>query len=189
MIVRRFYIKIVFSLLLLIWLGLFVFNFGAWSEAKTVNTTLKQLQTMTLVEPDSIDLTLPTVQFAYAYYLHQRGLFEDAVDAYGKAERISQPDKLKIVYYNMGNLYLREAVKLAERMGVDRATALADVAKDLYRSALIQDPGFWRAKYNLEAAQRLSRDLPLGELQDSGEAEESSEELWSAMPGFPLGLP
>jgi mxaK protein len=89
----------------------------------------------------------------------------------------------------MGNLYLQQAIETAEKMGIDRATALADVAKDLYKSALKKDPEFWAAKYNFEAAQRLSRDLPLGDLQESGEAQESSEELWSAMPGFPLGLP
>lgn len=160
-----------------------------WFEGKKVNHTLNMLQAGPYIEEDEIDLGLPNTQFAYAYHLQQRNMFESAVDAYGKAERVSEPQQLKYIYFNMGNLYLEQAIKLAEQMGIDRATALADVAKDLYKSALKIAPSFWPAKYNYEAAQRLSRDLPLGELQEGNDAEESSEELWSAMPGFPLGLP
>ena len=191
MIFRRSYLKIILSLILLVWIALFAFSYFNWSESKAINKNLAHLQTRSFLEPDSVDTTLPGVQFAYAYYLHQRGMFDEAVDAYGRAERFSETNHdLTLVYYNMGNLYLEEAAKLAEQTGIDRATALADVAKDLYRSALKQQSDFWPAKYNLEAAQRLSRDLPLGDLQESGDEDpDSSAELWSAMPGFPLGLP
>jgi mxaK protein len=66
---------------------------------------------------------------------------------------------------------------------------MADVAKGFFRSALSIDPEFWLAKFNYEASQRLSRDLPLGEAKILEESQETSDELWSAMPGFPIGLP
>lgn len=189
MILRRSHLRILLIILLLIMLTLLLTTATERQRLIGINQTLNQLQTGRFIDAEAIDLSQPENQFAYAYHLHQQGLFEEAVDAYGKAERVVSPDILKVVHYNMGNLYLEQAIELAEKMGIDRATALADVAKDLYRTALMKDPHFWPAKYNLEAAQRLSRDLPLGQLQESGDAEESSEELWSAMPGFPLGLP
>jgi mxaK protein len=189
MILRRSYLRILLLILLVISLIMLVITLSERQRLIGINETLQQLQTGRFIDAEDIDLSQPENQFAYAYHLHQQGLFEEAVDAYGKFERVVSPDRVKVVHYNMGNLYLEQAIALAEKMGIDRATALADVAKDLYKTALKQDPQFWAAKYNLEAAQRLSRDLPLGRLQESGDAEESSEELWSAMPGFPLGLP
>lgn len=189
MILRRVHLRF---LLITAFLTLLVFGGLTLSERQrlsAINQTLQQLQTGRFIDAEAVDLNQPENQFAYAYHLHQQGLFEEAVDAYGRAERMVEPEFVKVVHYNMGNLYLEQAIETAQQMGVDRATALADVAKDLYKTALKQDPQFWAAKYNLEAAQRLSRDLPLGDLRESGAAEESSEELWSAMPGFPLGLP
>lgn len=189
MMLRRRYLQHLMLVISLIFLTLLCMQIVERQHQKAINDAIKLLQSPRLVDASKIDLTEPELQFAYAHHLQQRGMFEDAVDAYGKAERLSSPAMLKLVYYNMGNLYLQQAIETAEKMGIDRATALADVAKDLYKSALKNDPEFWAAKYNYEAAQRLSRDLPLGDLKDSGEAQESSEELWSAMPGFPLGLP
>ena len=189
MMLRRRYIQHLMLVISLFFLTLLNLQILERQHQKAINEAIQLLQSPRLVEMNEINLTEPELQFAYAHHLQQRGMFEDAVDAYGKAERMSSPAMLKLVYYNMGNLYLEQAIETAEKMGIDRATALADVAKDLYKSALKNDPEFWAAKYNYEAAQRLSRDLPLGDLQESGEAQESSEELWSAMPGFPLGLP
>lgn len=189
MILRRTHIRAFFILVLVMLLVMLTMTVLERQRLISINQTWQQLQTGRFIDAEDVDLSQPENQFAYAYHLHHQGLFEEAIDAYGRAERVVAADKKKIVHYNMGNLYLEQAIEVAQQMGVDRATALADVAKDLYKTALQQDPEFWAAKYNLEAAQRLSRDLPLGKLRESGGAEESSEELWSAMPGFPLGLP
>jgi mxaK protein len=189
MILRRAYLRSLLIIVLLTLLVLLTMTLVERQRLSGINQTLQQLKTGRFIDTDEVDLSQPENQFAYAWHLHQQGLFEQAVDAYGRAERVVASDFVKVIHYNMGNLYLEQAIEVAEQMGIDRATALADVAKDLFRTALKQDPDFWAAKYNLEAAQRLSRDLPLGDLQESGAAEEASEELWSAMPGFPLGLP
>ena len=189
MIVKRGHLSILLYLLVVILLIATGRQLLELQRAQHINTTMEQLQQHKLVDADTLDLGQPKIQLAYAWHLHQRGQFEEAVDAYGRAEGMLPPEQLGKLHYNLGNLYLQEAIRLAEQLGVDRATALADVAKGLYQSALKRDPQFWLAKYNLEAAQRLSRDLPLAELRDTDEAQDSSTELWSAMPGFPLGLP
>jgi mxaK protein len=160
-----------------------------WRRIDAINSALTLLMQNQYVDADQVNMQYAEVRFAYAGHLHQLGFFEEAVDAYSKAERDSPPELLKNIYYNMGNLYLQQAIKLAEGLGIDRATALADVSKEMYESALKVDPHFWNAKFNLEAAQRVSRDLPLGKLNEDTADEDSSAELWSAMPGFPVGLP
>ncbi|EMR12406.1 MxaK protein [Methylophaga lonarensis MPL] len=128
--------------------------------------------------------------FTYGYQLRRNRLYDAAAEAYGHAERYADsPEQLSHIYYNLGNIYLLQAIDLAEDLVVNRAMAMADVAKDFYKSALRQNPDFWAAKYNFEAAQRLSRDLPLGEAVITDPDAPSSEDLWSAMPGFPIGLP
>lgn len=189
MIIRRSYLK---SLCLIVMFGALiglVFSTMSLQRSELINKTQRLLAGDSYIEPEKVDLSIPEIRFAYAWHLAEGGLFDDAVEAYSKAEIDATPEMVKHIYYNMGNLYLTQAVELAEKMGVDRAMALADVAKDMYESALKIDDQFWDAKFNLEAAQRLSRDLPLGRLQESEEGAESSTELWSAMPGFPIGLP
>ena len=136
-----------------------------------------------------LNMQSPEVRIAYAYLQGKLNLFDEAVETYSGTERLANQQQLVHIHYNLGNLYLVQAIDLAENLSVDRAVAMADVAKDFYRSALKNQPSFWEAKYNLEAAQRLSRDLPLGDVTISEESQDASTELWSAMPGFPIGLP
>jgi len=187
--IRRSYLKIVFIIISICALLSLVLSTMSLQRSNLINNTQRLLATGTYIQPEEVDLSVPEIRFAYAWHLAEQGLFDDAVQAYSKVSIDGTPTMLKQVYYNMGNLYLTQAVELAEKMGVDRAMALADVAKDMYESALKIDDQFWDAKFNLEAAQRLSRDLPLGRVQESEEGVESSTELWSAMPGFPVGLP
>ena len=129
------------------------------------------------------------VRIAYAYRQAELLLFDEAIETYSGTERFANTKQRRQIYYNIGNLYLIQAIEMAENLSVDRATAMADVAKGFFRSALMLDPDFWPAKYNYEAAQRLSRDLPLGDAKVLEESQQESDELWSAMPGFPIGLP
>lgn len=141
------------------------------------------------IAAEQLDLSNTQVMLAYGYQQRQSNLMDEAIEIYSAAERDATPQQRVWLYYNLGNLYLTQAITLAENLSVDRAVSMADVAKDFYRSALRTQPNFYLAKYNLEAAQRLSRDLPLGEVEISEESQDSSTELWSAMPGFPIGLP
>ena len=160
-----------------------------YHQYKTVNENITLLQHNRFISPDELDLTQAEVRFAYAYHLQQQQLFEESLTAYGIAEQISTTEDATAINYNIANLYLQHAIELAEKGHIDRSVALADVAKNYYQTVLKSSPSFWNAKYNFEAAQRLSRNLPLGKISSLEESAENSTELWSAMPGFPIGLP
>lgn len=158
-------------------------------QTKQINRQVTQLNQGELPDPNTLNMQSAEVRIAYAYRQAELKLFDQAVETYSATERFANISQRRRIYYNLGNLYLVQAIEMAENLSVDRATAMADVAKDFFRSALELDPDFWLAKYNYEAAQRLSRDLPLGEARVLEESQEKSDELWSAMPGFPIGLP
>lgn len=176
----------VITLLLLLALGKSVNTL--WHDHK-INQQLVWLQEGNYLDKEQVDLTSIEAQLAYAELQYKLQLFDQAVETYSQAERLANHQQLTHIYYNLGNIHLSRAIEYGQQVKVDRAVAMADVAKDYYRSALLNQPDFWDAKYNYEAAQRLSRDLPLGALVESKEAQDSSAELWSAMPGFPIGLP
>ena len=63
------------------------------------------------------------------------------------------------------------------------------LAKAEYRNALRIDPQNWNAKYNLDVAMRLVRDLPQAVGEDEEKPLETPEKLWTDLPGVPKGLP
>jgi mxaK protein len=159
-----------------------------WHQNK-INQQLTLLEKGEFIDKTELDLNSIEVLLGYAALQYKLQLYDQAVEAYSQAEPLANHQQLTQIYYNLGNIHLSRAIEFGQHVNVDRAVAMADVAKDYYRSALLNQPDFWRAKYNYEAAQRLSRDLPLGELVENDDTQESSAELWSAMPGFPIGLP
>lgn len=140
-------------------------------------------------EPPSLQERSPEKRFAYAWRLSQNKHYEEAAEQYSQALRIANSKIQSTIFYNLGNLYLRQAIERAEQKGVDSAMAFTDAAKGFYRRSLKIQPEFWQAKYNYETAQRLVRDLPLNTSEGGEGMEEDMEDLWSAMPGFPAGLP
>jgi mxaK protein len=177
------------ALITLVLLSILVFNVKTLMDDNKINEQIALLKQGEWVEAKDLDLNRVEVILAYAALQAELKLFDQAVETYSQAERFANHQQLIHIYYNLGNIHLAQAIEFGQQIKVDRAVAMADVAKDYYRSALEKQPDFWNAKYNYEAAQRLSRDLPLGELTENEDAEESSAELWSAMPGFPVGLP
>jgi|SRR5690554_4372625 len=178
------------GILILLTLSALLYSAYTLQQDRQINQQIHQLsQGGSLIDPEQLDMNAAEVRIAYAALQKDLNLFDEAVETYSATERLANEQQFVQIHYNLGNLYLTQAIDLAENLSVDRAVAMADVAKDFYRSALKQQPDFWEAKYNLEAAQRLSRDLPLGDVIISEESTENSTELWSAMPGFPIGLP
>lgn len=176
----------VITLILLLILGL---SINKLMYNQKINNQVALLKQGDYVDSNDLDLQSIEVLFAYGALQYKLQLFDQAVETYSQAERFANHQQLTHIYYNLGNIHLSQAIENGQQIKVDRAVAMADVAKDYYRSALSNQPDFWNAKYNYEAAQRLSRDLPLGDLSETEEAQDSSAELWSAMPGFPIGLP
>lgn len=189
MYLNRHILSSLLGILVLLTVGALIYNGYTLQQARQINQQIHQLSEGRLINPEQLDMAAAEVRIAYAALQKKLNLFDEAVETYSATERLADEQQLVHIHYNLGNLYLLQAIDLAEKLSVDRAVATADVAKDFYRSALKQQPDFWEAKYNLEAAQRLSRDLPLGDVIISEESTENSTELWSAMPGFPIGLP
>lgn len=189
MFISRLQLTYLVSVLTTLMMGFLIYGAYQLHYYQQINQQIGLLNQGEYVDASALELSSVEVLIAYGALQYKLKLFDASVETYGRAERLANRQQLTQIHYNLGNIYLSESIVHAENLAVDQAVAMADVAKDFYRSALIIQPEFWAAKYNFEAAQRLSRDLPLGELTISQESQESSTELWSAMPGFPIGLP
>ncbi|MCG8379748.1 MAG: tetratricopeptide repeat protein [Proteobacteria bacterium] len=155
-------------------------------DNRYVLSLLQDEHTFPEIDPSSRS---PERWFVYASALVREQHYDKAAEAYSQASRLADDHLNVFIYYNLGNLYLKQAVEQAEKSGLDSAMAFTDTAKAYYRRSLRFDPGFLKAKFNYETAQRLVRDLPLGKVRDGAGEEDVPEDLWSAMPGFPIGLP
>jgi mxaK protein len=93
------------------------------------------------------------------------------------------------LFYNLGNGRVRQAIALIEKGDTGQAVSIVLIAKDSLRRALRLAPGNWEAKYNLDVAQRLVRDLPRGEGEENDTPKDKEKPLWTDLPGQPRGLP
>ncbi|QSA97378.1 MxaK protein [Methylococcus sp. EFPC2] len=130
------------------------------------------------------------VLLARAAHLASLGRYDDALDIYARVSDSEEVEVRQAALYDLGNLQLRRAAELAEKLETRRAVPLLELAKAAYRGALALDPGDWDAKYNLEFAMRL---LPEMARRNSGgdetPPEEETRRNWTTLPGFPRGLP
>lgn len=92
-------------------------------------------------------------------------------------------------YYNLANARVRRAFMLVEKGDLDTATAFVNVAKSEYRRALRLAPEFWNAKFNLDVAMRIVRDLPTPEIEQDEAPPDAPKRVWTDLPGVPKGLP
>jgi mxaK protein len=89
--------------------------------------------------------------------------------------------------YDLGNLYLREALRVRDSGADASALPLLELAKENYRSVLLQRPDLWDAKFNLELALRVAPDP---DPADTGAPQIlTSERAVTTMRAFTLGLP
>ena len=134
--------------------------------------------------PERADAALPEARFAQARALAAAGAFDAAVAAHKALVRDGRGALRRAALYDLGNLYLREAV----RHGVANAPQqlpLVELAKQSYRDLLREEPGDWDARYNLERALRLAPEADEG---TSAEAEPSTDkQRVSTTQGLPRG--
>ncbi len=169
---------------------LFFHFFSLYNNTKSYNQYVNSSESLDVALASDEKRILTAEQwFINATTLARGGYYEKAAEAYAQSSRLADSELLVFIYYNLGNLYLKQAISQAEKLGIDSAMAFTDAAKSFYRRSLRLSPSFLQAKYNYETAQRLVRDLPLNESKSGTEEEEVPEDLWSAMPGFPIGLP
>ena len=89
--------------------------------------------------------------------------------------------------YDMGNVYFRAALWIRAEGADAPALPLFELAKESYRSALLERPDLWDAKFNLELALRAAPDT---DTDDAAAAPlPTSERAVTTMRALTLGLP
>lgn len=126
---------------------------------------------------------------AAGYDFTRRDMMQPAQDVLDQASWRAEPADRAELLYNMANARLRLSVDEIDQGNFDKGTALVNLAKSEYRKVLILDPGDWDAKFNLDIASRLVRDLPQAAPQDEEEPKEAPKDLWMNLPGIPQGEP
>lgn len=153
------------------------------------NAWLTELLSGHDIDIENVITASPQVRLARAVCLRQKDQFSEALDTLSVI--VGQGDRrLQIqTRYNLGNVYLAQALDEVEAGRLNQAMPLLTLAKRAYRQALALDSSFWDAKYNLELAMKL---LPEFDRISPGETDDDAakpSQLWTTVPGFPRGLP
>lgn len=128
----------------------------------------------------------PELQFALAHALAASGANDEAMNRY----RALQGDSAlgQAARYNSANLLVRQAIAVRATPQPGQAIPLLELAKEIYREVLRNDPGQWDARYNLERAQRLLPD-PDDAQPEPADTNRAAERAVTTMRGYSPGLP
>lgn len=134
-----------------------------------------------------VDPTL-NEQIGRALYLGGQGDSEQALKLYQQVEAAA-PDleTIRIARFNSANLNLQEAFELIADDQTGRALPLVEVAKQIYRQLLYEQPADWRSRYNLSRALLLVPD-PVTE-PDPIDPPDDAERAVTTMRGYSPGMP
>jgi mxaK protein len=169
-------------------LAAFIYSAGALYGIHQDNDLIRHLTSGKDVTVNKVISGEPELRLARAYYFKQKHRYDEALSTLSlimdKGDRKFQAK----ARYNLGNLYLEQAVQQAKAMKLDEALPLAGLAKQAYRQSLALDSGNWDAKYNLEVAMRLLPEMDRIDMPDDASINQKSQ-LWTTVPGFPRGLP
>jgi len=116
----------------------------------------------------------PEARFAHAAALAQAGKSEPALKLYKALILDSRKDLQRASRYNLGNLYLRDALRNGPEEAF-KSLPLIELAKQSYRDLLRLEPNDWDARYNLERALWLApeEDPAVAEEMDPPEKEDN----------------
>lgn len=128
------------------------------------------------------------VRLARAQYFKERKRYDEALATLNLIVNQGDAALQAKIRYNLGNVYLQQALEQREALQINAAMTLAGLAKQAYRQALALDSGFWDAKYNLDVAMRLAPEMDRVTLPEDDEQKRPSPR-WTTAPGFPRGLP
>ena len=127
------------------------------------------------------------LRFARAHAAAASGAHEQALQRY----RPLQGDSAlgQAARYNSANLLLRQALVVRARAQPGQAIALIELAKEMYRDVLRDEPQHWAARYNLERAQRLLPDPDEALDAAPPETPRDAERAATTMRGYSPGMP
>ncbi len=138
---------------------------------------------------DNLVTAAPQVRLARAVYLRQQQRYNEALDTLSLIVGQGDTRLQTLSRYNLGNIFLTQAMAEVEAGRINQAMPLLTLAKQAYRQALQLDSRFWDAKYNLELAMRLLPEFDRISQTEADDDAASPSQLWTTLPGFPRGLP
>lgn len=181
---KRRTVHICFAVVSLIAGGLAGYYGWHWQQARRLNADIATA-VQSAAPPDP--RTTAESQFAYALALARSGSTEVAIKAYQSLTLSERDDIKQVALYNLGNLYLREALKDGAAAAT-RYMPLIELAKQSYRTLLRLNSGDWDARHNLEQALRLAPESDESEEKD-GAAILPKERDITNVQGQPMILP
>lgn len=152
------------------------------------NRWLEELANGHDIATDHLATAAPQVRLARAVYLRQKQRYAEALDTLSLLMELPDNQLQMHSHYNLGNLYLVQAMAEIEAGRIDQAMPLLNLAKQAYRQALTLDSRFWDAKYNLELAMHLLPEFDRISPEQAND-DNAPAQLWTTVPGFPRGLP
>lgn len=180
--------RVIWSLLLLG--GLMVVT-QLWSLSRVYqqNALITELLSGQDIALDQVVTAAPQIRLARAGYLRQKQRYNEALDTLSLI--VGQGDKRLQAQtrYNLGNVYLAQAMTELEAGRLNQTMPLLNLAKQAYRQALTLDSGFWDAKYNLELAMHWLPEFDRVSNAQPDEEVAQPAQIWTTLPGFPRGLP
>ena len=156
-----------------------------WRHALRVNRSVAEAA-MTQPAPDAAGEALLARAIALADPA-SGAPYQQALAAYQGVVNGPRDDLVRAARYNLGNLYLREALKEGAAQAF-KSVPLVELAKQNYRAALRADPDDWDSRYNLQYALRLSPEIEQGPLVDNPPPT-PRERTTSTLPGTQAELP
>jgi len=159
------------------------------ARAQEVNRQLAQRLARRPEQPAQLASTAsdPRLWVAAARPSFSAGGVAQAAALLRRAADASRGELRQVALYDLGNLYLKEALRVRESGADASALPLLELAKESYRSALLERPDLWDAKFNLELALRLAPDP---DPDDTGAQQIlTGERAVTTMRAFTLGLP
>jgi mxaK protein len=169
-------------------LAAFVYSAGALYDIHQNNDLIRQLVSGKDVAVNKVIGGEPELRLARAFYFKQKHRYDEALSTLSLVMDKGDRNFQAKVRYNLGNLYLEQAIQQALAMNINEAMPLAGLAKQAYRQSLALNSRDWDAKYNLEVAMRLLPEMDRVDMPDDEPTNRKSQ-LWTTVPGFPRGLP
>jgi mxaK protein len=145
-----------------------------------------------LAQPEQIQLdddSPALLVFAKAHEMERSGNANEAQRLYSRIAHAGDDAFRAAVRYNLGTVYLREAAKIWNAVGVMeyvRVNTLVALAKENLRESLRLAPDNPNARFNLEYAYRIT---PPPKERDKADWRGSKSSVFSSLPAIPEGAP
>jgi mxaK protein len=133
-----------------------LFGSVAVYQAVRFQQSLRVNEAIRSASASQLESRIPESRFARAVALARAGDTEQALREYTALAASERGDLRRRALYNLGNLYLRNALSDEQTF---RSLALVELAKRNYRLLLRETPMDWDARYNLERALWLAPEI------------------------------